>query len=98
MRFKNVKEIMDIIYYAIFQYDDDGICISFPDIPPCLTCAQDENEGIEMAMEALELYLHGMKLEELPIAIFKSNNNKRNNKPAKPKSQTPMWDHQKYKQ
>ena len=61
---------MDIIYYAIFQYDDDGICISFPDIPPCLTCAQDENEGIEMAMEVLELYLHGIKLEELPKVIF----------------------------
>lgn len=61
---------MEIIYYAIFQYDDDGICISFPDIPPCLTCSQDENEGIEMAMEALELYLHGMKLEEIPKAIF----------------------------
>ena len=74
---------MDIIYYAIFQYDDDGICISFPDIPPCLTCAQDENEGIEMAMEALELYLHGMKLEELPVAIFNETSTVKMNQKVK---------------
>lgn len=64
---------MNISYYAIFQYDDDGICISFPDIPPCLTCAENENEGVEMAREALDLYLHGLRLSELPLAKFDSS-------------------------
>ena len=61
---------MNISYYAIFQYDDDGICISFPDIPPCLTCAENENEGLKMAKEALDLYLHRLKINELPTTKF----------------------------
>lgn len=58
---------MKISYYAIFQYDHDGICISFPDIPPALTCADNESEGVKYAKEALELSLHGMLVEEAPF-------------------------------
>lgn len=41
-------------YYAVFQYDSDGICISFPDVPPALTCADNEPDGMKYAKEALE--------------------------------------------
>jgi len=57
---------MKILYYAIFQYDIDGICISFPDIPPALTCAENETDGLNFAKEALELTLHGMLADKLP--------------------------------
>lgn len=58
---------MEISYYAIFQYDDDGICISFPDVPYCLSCADTECEAENMAKEALELSLHGENVKELPV-------------------------------
>lgn len=58
---------MEFSYYAIFQYDDDGICISFPDIPSCLTCAYTEHEAENMAKEALELSLDGENITTLPI-------------------------------
>jgi len=57
---------MIIQYYSIFQYDNDGICISFPDIPACLSCAWSEQEARKMAKEALELYVEGMDLNALP--------------------------------
>lgn len=54
-------------YYAVFQYDVDGICVSFPDIPSALTCAGTEAEGVKFAKEALELALHGTLAEEVPF-------------------------------
>ena len=56
---------MKISYYAVFQYDIDGICISFPDVPPALTCADNEAEGMKYAKEALELTLHGMLADKI---------------------------------
>ena len=57
---------MKISYYAVFQYDIDGICISFPDVPPALTCADNEADGMRYAKEALELALHGMFVDNIP--------------------------------
>lgn len=57
-------------YYAVFEYDVDGINISFPDIPFCLSCAFDEEEAVKMATEVLELGLHGMSLEEIPTTAL----------------------------
>lgn len=57
---------MKISYYAVFQYDSDGICISFPDVPPALTCADNETDGVRYAREVLELALHGMSIDEIP--------------------------------
>lgn len=45
------------IYPAILNYADDGITVSFPDLPGCLTCAQDTETALSRAKEALGLYL-----------------------------------------
>jgi predicted RNase H-like HicB family nuclease len=57
---------MEVSYYAIFQYDDDGICISFPDLPGCLSCAWSDEEAKKMATEALELYIDDIPINLLP--------------------------------
>ncbi|MDY3050825.1 MAG: type II toxin-antitoxin system HicB family antitoxin [Parvimonas sp.] len=44
-------------FYAIFQYNYDGIDISFPDLPGCLTCAKSDEEALYMAKDALEGHL-----------------------------------------
>ena len=44
-------------YPAIFEYAPDGINISFPDLPGCLSCAENNSEAIYMAEDALELRL-----------------------------------------
>lgn len=56
------------IYPAIFSYDDDGISIEFPDLPGCLSCADDDKEAVFNAKEVLALYLHGMEInnEDMP--------------------------------
>ena len=59
---------MKLSYYAVFQYDSDGICISFPDVPPALTCADNEPDGMKYAKEVLELALHGLPVDEVPQA------------------------------
>ncbi|MCL2048041.1 MAG: type II toxin-antitoxin system HicB family antitoxin [Defluviitaleaceae bacterium] len=57
---------MGISYYSIFQYDNDGICISFPDLPECLSCAWSDEDAKKMAQEALELYIEDTPYERLP--------------------------------
>jgi len=54
------------IFNAVFSYDNDGISISFPDLPGCFSCGYSTEEAIQMAKESLELYLSGMKEEEIP--------------------------------
>ena len=55
-------------FIALFDYADDGISISFPDLPGCLPCAKDEAHAIANAKEALGLHLWGMEQdgEEIP--------------------------------
>ena len=43
---------------AIFDYADDGISISFPDLPGCLSCADDNDEAVYMATDALGMRLY----------------------------------------
>lgn len=45
------------IFPAILNYADDGISVSFPDLPGCLTCAHDTETALMRAKEALGLYL-----------------------------------------
>lgn len=45
------------IYPAIFQYEDDGISIFFPDLPGCFSCANTDEEALYMAKDALGLHL-----------------------------------------
>lgn len=49
------------IYPAIFDYSDDGISISFPDLPGCFSCANSDQEAIKMANDALSLHLYSME-------------------------------------
>lgn len=54
-------------YIAVFHYDDDGISISFPDLPGCLPCAQTTEEAMKNAKEAMGLHLWGMEQDDEPI-------------------------------
>ena len=49
------------IYPAIFDYSDDAISISFPDLPGCFSCANSDQEAIKMANDALSLHLYSME-------------------------------------
>ena len=59
-------------FIAIFEYAEDGINITFPDLPGCISCAEAENmeEALKNAKEALGLYLFGMEQdgEAIPAA------------------------------
>ena len=59
-------------YVAIFNYEEDGLAIEFPDLPGCFPCAdKDDTEGaLKNAKEALGLHIWGMEQdgEELPVA------------------------------
>lgn len=46
---------------AIFEVDDNGISIFFPDLPGCLPCAETMEEAFKNAKEALQLHLYGME-------------------------------------
>ena len=45
------------IYPAIFDYEENQIAISFPDLPGCFSCAKDDEEALYMAKDALGLYI-----------------------------------------
>ncbi|PFU70406.1 pilus assembly protein HicB [Bacillus thuringiensis] len=51
-------------YPAIFEYDEDGISVCFPDLPGALTCGDDEEEAYNNAKEALGLHLFGMEQDQ----------------------------------
>lgn len=57
---------MIITYIAVFEFAEDGINITFPDISNAISCADNYNDAVEMAKEALELALHGEKITSLP--------------------------------
>lgn len=44
-------------YPAIFHYDTDGISISFPDLPGCLSCGENTEDAVYMAKDALLTYI-----------------------------------------
>lgn len=48
-------------FIAVFEFNDDGISIYFPDLPGCLPCANTIDEAVENAREALGLHLWGME-------------------------------------
>ena len=49
------------IYPAIFERDEDGYSITFPDLPGCITCGDNLEDAYFMAKDALELHLYGME-------------------------------------
>ena len=56
------------IYPAIFTQEEKGISIEFPDLPGCLPCADNLEEAVKNAKEALGLHLWGMERDndEIP--------------------------------
>jgi predicted RNase H-like HicB family nuclease len=56
------------IYPAIFEHDDEGYTITFPDLPGCITCGENLEQAYLMAKDALELHLFGMEQDndEIP--------------------------------
>jgi predicted RNase H-like HicB family nuclease len=44
-------------YPAIFSYDTDGVSVSFPDLPGCLTCGDNQDEAIDRSKDALAGFL-----------------------------------------
>ncbi len=56
-------------FIAFFEYAEDGINISFPDLPGCFSCApaNDTETAIKNAREALGLHLFGMEQDGEPI-------------------------------
>lgn len=45
------------LFPAIFDYADDGITITFPDLPGCISCAHNDQEALYMAKDALRGFL-----------------------------------------
>lgn len=65
-----MKKKITIKYPAFFEVNPDGISISFPDIPECLSCAFSKRQAYKMAKEALVIALHGLKIHELPVQSY----------------------------
>ena len=56
------------IFNAVFSYNNDGISISYPDLSGCISCGFTQDEALQMAREALILYLEDMDENEISIA------------------------------
>lgn len=76
------KDVYEFI--AIFQYEKDGINISFPDIESAISCAQTTNEALKNAEEVLGLVLYDMECDgkEIPIATPLEKINTKSNEKA----------------
>ena len=57
------------IFPAVLSYAPDGISVSFPDLPGCLTCGDTDEEAVCMAEEAAGLHIWSMERDgdEIPV-------------------------------
>lgn len=46
------------VFPAVFDYADDGITVTFPDLPGCITYGDNEEDALSMAKDALLLRLY----------------------------------------
>ena len=55
-------------FAAVLDYADDGITVTFPDLPGCIACGYDSEEASKNATEALGLHLCGLESDgdEIP--------------------------------
>lgn len=65
-----MKKKITLKYPALFEVNSDGISISFPDIPECLSCAFSKKQAYKMAKESLALALHSVKIQDLPARNY----------------------------
>ncbi len=52
---------MVYVYPAVFEPDDGGYSVSFPDVKGCATCADSMSDALLMAEDALSLMLVDME-------------------------------------
>lgn len=58
------------VYPAVFQTEDvGGYSVSFPDLLGCNTEGDSLEEAIEMARDALGLYIYSLEEDKVPIPI-----------------------------
>ncbi len=64
----NKKDIA--IYPAIFEYAEDGITITFPDLLGCISCAESQEEAIYMAKDVLGVFITACESlgDTIPVA------------------------------
>lgn len=64
-----------LFYPAIFQIEETGYSVTFPDVEGCITQGEDMREAYEMANDALGLVLSYLKAEhkEIPKASLPQN-------------------------
>lgn len=48
-------------YIAIMDYEDDGVHITFPDLPGCVSFGKDEVDAAKQAREVLALHIWGIE-------------------------------------
>ena len=61
---------MKAVYPAVFTPEDGGeFSVYFPDLDGCLTCGDNLEHALEMAQEALGLWLVSMEERKLDIPI-----------------------------
>lgn len=46
------------VYPALFNYEEDGITVKFPDLPGCITYGKTEEDAFANAKEVLEGYIY----------------------------------------
>jgi len=56
-------------FIAIFSYYEDGISITFPDLPGCVSHGETEQEAMSAAKDVLLLHLWGMEQDNENIPI-----------------------------
>ncbi len=49
------------VYPAVFEPEEGGYNVSFPDLPGCLTCGNDMEDAINMAEDALRGFLEWLE-------------------------------------
>lgn len=49
------------IYPVIFDFDEDGITVTFPDLPGCITCGDNQEEALKNEKEVLEFYMYSLE-------------------------------------
>ena len=58
---------MKYVYVAVFNLEDDGYTVYFPDLPGCHTCGGNLSDAINMAQDVLCLWLYHHEQESKSI-------------------------------
>ncbi|WP_273129413.1 type II toxin-antitoxin system HicB family antitoxin [Bacillus weihaiensis] len=70
---KDLKRInrfsLSYMYPVIFDYNNDGILVFFPDLPGVFTYGHDEEHSFFNAREALGLHLFGLEQDQESIPL-----------------------------